>query len=303
MPSANGVYSLPPGYLAVTGATILASQHNPIFEDVAAALTLRLSRDGTAPMTGAVQLSSGTVTAPGAVFSVDLSSGFYKTTTGIGVAIGGVQIAEFTAAGMASGNRLLGELVPYTGSTVPSSLWALPNGQTLSRTTYAALWTFAQTEIAAGNTFYNNGDGATTFGIGDARGRTFACLDNMGGMAAGRLTPGGSGVTGTVIGSCGGSENEALSIANINPFTPTGSVSTSTSVSGTIPIQGATGSPLVSAAAWGRNDTGIDSLPFNSVSASSSSTFTGNSLGSGIAHANVQPTMVLNCIMFAGGMS
>jgi hypothetical protein len=29
MPSANGVYSLAPGYLAVTGEPILASQHNP----------------------------------------------------------------------------------------------------------------------------------------------------------------------------------------------------------------------------------------------------------------------------------
>jgi hypothetical protein len=32
MPSSNGVYSLPPGYLAATGTTIQVSQHNPIFE-------------------------------------------------------------------------------------------------------------------------------------------------------------------------------------------------------------------------------------------------------------------------------
>jgi hypothetical protein len=59
MPSSNGVYSLPPGYLAATGTTIQVSQHNPIFEDVAAALTLRLSRDGTAPMTGPINLAAG----------------------------------------------------------------------------------------------------------------------------------------------------------------------------------------------------------------------------------------------------
>ena len=35
MPSSNGVYSLPSGYLATTGTTIQVSQHNPIFEDVA----------------------------------------------------------------------------------------------------------------------------------------------------------------------------------------------------------------------------------------------------------------------------
>jgi hypothetical protein len=59
VPSSNGVYSLPPGYLAVTGSTIQASQHNPPLEDIAAALTLRLSRDGSAPMTGAMQAAVG----------------------------------------------------------------------------------------------------------------------------------------------------------------------------------------------------------------------------------------------------
>jgi hypothetical protein len=63
MPGSNGVYSLPPGYLAVTGATIEASQHNPPLEDIAAVLTLRLSRDGRSPMTGALRLASGAVGA------------------------------------------------------------------------------------------------------------------------------------------------------------------------------------------------------------------------------------------------
>jgi hypothetical protein len=43
MPSSNGVYSLPAGYLAVTSSTIQVSQHNHPLEDIAAALTLRLS--------------------------------------------------------------------------------------------------------------------------------------------------------------------------------------------------------------------------------------------------------------------
>ena len=85
MPSTNGVYSLPLRYLAVTGATIEASQHNPPLEDIAAALTARLSRDGTAAMSGSLQFAPGTVNAPGAVFSTDISSGLYKTTSGIGV--------------------------------------------------------------------------------------------------------------------------------------------------------------------------------------------------------------------------
>ena len=57
----NGVYSLPSGYLAVTGETILASQHNPPLEDIADALTARLSRSGAAPMTGDLNMGSNKI--------------------------------------------------------------------------------------------------------------------------------------------------------------------------------------------------------------------------------------------------
>src|SRR3954470_16095529 len=109
MPSASGVYSLPTGYLATTGATILASQHNPPLEDIAEALTGRLSRDGSAPMTAGMQGFPGTVALPSCAFATDRASGIYKTTSGVGVSVSGVQVAEFTAAGMASGAHLLGE--------------------------------------------------------------------------------------------------------------------------------------------------------------------------------------------------
>src|SRR6185437_52892 len=112
-------------------------------------------------------------------------TGFFKTANGIGVSVGGTKVAEFTAGGV---SRYLGELIPYTGLTAPA-LTVLPYGQTLSRTTYADLWAFAQTEIAAGSAFYTNGDGTTTFGIGDMRGRVPAGKDDMGGISAGRLTP------------------------------------------------------------------------------------------------------------------
>ncbi|MFG1340364.1 phage tail protein [Xanthobacter autotrophicus] len=58
----NGVYSLPAGYLAVTGATVLPSQHNPPLEDIAAALTARLSRSGAAPMLGDLKMGAHKVT-------------------------------------------------------------------------------------------------------------------------------------------------------------------------------------------------------------------------------------------------
>lgn len=53
----NGNYSLPPGYLAVSGQTILASQHNPPLEDIAAALSQMMLRSGAAPMSGPLNMN------------------------------------------------------------------------------------------------------------------------------------------------------------------------------------------------------------------------------------------------------
>lgn len=240
-------------------------------------------------MTGPVQLASGTVTAPGAVFAADPSSGLYKTTAGIGIAVGGVKVAEFTAAGIASGNRELGELVPFAGSSAPSTLWALPYGQTLSRTTYPAMWAFVQTEIAAGSTLYNNGDGSTTFGILDMRGRVPAGWDKMGGTAANRLTTAGSGVDGTTLGVASSAQTQTLLTANLPPYTPSGSV-TST---GTAPITDATG---YETGALNRKVAG------GSTALSITSTFYGNAQGgTSTPFAIVQPTMVTNYMLFVGG--
>lgn len=54
--NSSGVYTLPSGYRAVSGTTILVTQHNPIFEDVQQALSLTMVRDGRAPMTGDLTL-------------------------------------------------------------------------------------------------------------------------------------------------------------------------------------------------------------------------------------------------------
>jgi hypothetical protein len=55
--NSTGVYSLPTGYLAVSGQTAKASQHNPPLEDIATALTQSVASDGRTPMTGALTLS------------------------------------------------------------------------------------------------------------------------------------------------------------------------------------------------------------------------------------------------------
>jgi hypothetical protein len=59
-----------------------------------------------------------------------------------------------------------------------------------------------------------------TIALPDFRGRALAFLDDMGNSAAGRLTSTYFGTSATVLGAAGGSQNQNLTIANINSFTP-----------------------------------------------------------------------------------
>jgi len=299
MPSdANGVYSLPTGYLAITGQTIQASQHNPPLEDIAPAITGRLAVSGANPMTGPLRAADGTVGAPSSTFASATNSGFYKTAGGIGVSIGGTKVAEFTAGGIASGARFIGELIPYSGSTAPA-LTVFPVGQTLLRAAYPDLWAFAQTQIAAGNTFYNNGNGSTTFGIGDCRGRGFAFKDNLGGSAAGRLSSTTISPDANTIGAAGGAETIALSLAQL----PTGITSRNAaqainvnSVSNIL-FNGAFATASGAGGSFTMNT--LPSLGALSSSGNNDITVTSNNT-SGAAHPNVQPTLIVTCLLFAG---
>jgi hypothetical protein len=69
-----------------------------------------------------------------------------------------------------------------------------------------------------------------TITLPDCRGRTLAGLDDMGNSAAGRLTVTYFGAAGTTLGAAGGSQNFTLTTPNLPPYTPAGSV---TSTSGT----------------------------------------------------------------------
>lgn len=100
MPSdSNGIYSLPAGYLGVTGTTIQVSQHNPPLEDIASALTARLMRSGAAPMTGVLKLVDGAVGAPAVALASAPTWGLYKTATGFGFAISGALAFEIQPNG------------------------------------------------------------------------------------------------------------------------------------------------------------------------------------------------------------
>lgn len=288
---ANGVYSLPNGYLAITGETIQASQHNPPLEDLAASMTQRLMRSGAAPMLGPLKAVDGTVGAPGLTFASATSTGFYKTSDGVGLAVNGAKVVEFGAGGLIKGGHFIGELIPWTGLT-PAPLCVFPYGQTLPRADFPDLWAFAQAEIAAGNAFYNNGNGTTTFGIGDMRGCVVAARDNMGGTSAARLSTFFEGADSKILGARAGSQSVTLTTAQM-PAHDHGVNDPGHSHTY------ATWQPFGTTAG---NAGGITTLGPSTLNSTSNSA-TGISIqsnGSGQAHGNVQPTMVTNFILFAG---
>lgn len=151
-----------------------------------------------------------------------------------------------------------GSVIPYAGSAAPSG-WLLCFGQAVSRTTYAALF-------AAIGTVYGTGDGSTTFNLPDMRGRIAAGVDNMGGTAANRVTSGGSGISGTTLGNAGGAETHTLTTAQLASHTH------NYGFTGNLQTGGSSG--IVSG-----------------------SSFATSSTGSGNAHNNMQPSIMLNYII------
>lgn len=292
---ASGNFSLVPGYLAATGSTIQPSQHNPPLEDIASAITARLPRSGVAPMTGPLKTVTGSASTPAIYPNSNPSIGIYWTATGIAF------------AGSVAGIRFIGELIPYTLLTAPA-LTVFPYGQTLLRASYPDLWALAQTDIAAGNTFYNNGNGTTTFGIGDLRGRVIAAKDDMGGTAAGRLTSAGA-VTGTAMGYAGGSQLHTLTVDQMPQHGHTATTTNETSpftlsiggAQATVDrtdFQGVTvggGTTLFQRPNF-TSQTPSVTIPAGALSLST----TVNNAGASGTHNNVQPTIICNYLLYAG---
>jgi microcystin-dependent protein len=95
----------------------------------------------------------------------------------------------------------IGAVVPYSGLTAPPG-FILADGSNKSRSAYANL----HAVYSAAGYPYGTGNGSTTFGIPDCRGRALIGKDDMGGSTAGRVTAGISGITGTTLGNAGGSQ-------------------------------------------------------------------------------------------------
>jgi microcystin-dependent protein len=152
----------------------------------------------------------------------------------------------------------------YGGTSAPSG-WLLCYGQAISRSTYSALFT-------AISTTYGVGDGSTTFNLPDIRGRVIAGQDDMGGSSANRLTGVTGSLNGDTLGATGGAETHTLTEAEMPAHTHTTPTSN------------------------GAGNAGSGS----GTSVASNSDGTTGIAGSGDAHNNVQPTIILNAIIYAG---
>jgi microcystin-dependent protein len=189
--------------------------------------------------------------------------------TGAGIALNKPDNAQLLAAIRALGTPV-GVVESYAGSTAPTG-WLLCAGQVVNRVTYAALF-------AVIGTTYGAGDGSTTFGLPDLRGRTIAGKDDMGGTAASRLTNtgvGNPGVNGTTLGATGGVDRHTLSSAQM----PAHSHPTYAQSNGAITNSG--GTTYVTSS--GNSNTTLTTVT--------------QITGSTEAHPNVQPTIVLNYII------
>ena len=184
---------------------------------------------------------------------------------------GRTMVAAASATAQAAIVLPAGIIAPYAGSSAPTG-WLLCYGQAVSRTTYSALF-------SAISTTYGAGDGSTTFNLPDLRGRAVAGKDNMGGSAASRLTNSGTGnpgINGSTLGAAGGSDRHTLTEAQMPAHNHSSNVST---------ILSTTGSSYNYGVQAGSNN--FEGLAIYNT-------------GSSNAHPIVQPTMVLNYIIFAG---
>lgn len=202
------------------------------------------------------------------------------TTTELGYLSGTTSSIQGQINSISSGSIPPGALFPFAGASAPIG-YALCYGQEISRTTYASLF-------AAIGTTYGVGNGSTTFNLPDLRGRSVSGKDNMGGVAANRLTSGGSGVNGAALGGAGGAQSTALAIANMPAHDHGGGQHTHQ-----VPVYNDSG-------AWGSYPMGR--TPNAGYAGASAATGGMNNTvviaqGSGSAFSIMQPTLVLNYII------
>lgn len=192
----------------------------------------------------------------------------------------------------------LGAMMPYTGSSVPSSNFVFPAGQCLSTTTYAAYW------VLLGSPASGSCSGGQ-FQIVDISGRVPAGLDTMPGFsAANRLTSSSTGC-GTAMTSVGavcanGVQGFATTLAQLPTGIQSGGSITVSNSGSVIPVTTVfTGQVFVPAGGGGGNPIApTGSSPWSSIvnMTGNASNWLSNNTG-GQSHPSVQPTIGLTFLL------
>jgi microcystin-dependent protein len=138
-----------------------------------------------------------------------------------------VSVTGTTTSGNATISSVSSDLTQLPTSLVGAQISGpgIPAGATISSVTSNSITLSANATASASGIAiviapHGVGDGSTTFNVPDRRGRAGVGHDKMGATsAAGRITSGGSGVTGTLLGASGGAETHTLTIAEIPSHT------------------------------------------------------------------------------------
>jgi microcystin-dependent protein len=270
--SSQGVCTPPAGTSAISGTTIEAAPYNNRGSDIYSILTDSLSRSGKGGMTADLAMGMNKITGLGT--ATDPTDGTNKA-----------YVDTVIIDAMAALDLLMppiGTVIDFAGTVSPNSIWMLCYGQAVSRTTYATLFARLGTAFGAG-------DGSTTFNLPDYRGRIGIGKDNMGGTAAYRITTDGCWIDGLTLGASGGFQNIALIIENL-PSHDHGGV---TSTIGDHAHGYVRPNPTIFFAGSGAGQNvpvGADST----TDPGGAHNHTIAAQGSGWAHNNVQPGVVVN---------
>lgn len=225
-----------------------------------------------------------------------------RTETGVsvgaGVMIAGTpyQLVYFSSAGefilmnFATNPYIIpiGALLPWTASAVPNSNFVFPSGQAISRTTYSAYFSLV-------GTFYGVGDSSTTFNILNVEGRVIAGLET----SATLLTTAVSGVDGGTRGATGGAQSITLDTTMI----PAHTHDDGTYAAASDGAHSHTFQTNATIARGGSDECADSTLPTGTDNTNSGGAHThdivgtSGSTGGGLAHRNVQPTIVLPYIL------